>query len=305
MSQSAVVLHGGDDRRRAVWDERENGGLVMQGAERIIVVGRKPTGRLLVAKLEPPSTISVEVPPISAGVESFRVGGHGGQGKKSNVTGLPQATAPLAFAACAPPIFGTFAVSEAAPANSTPQAHAQARYRAKNSEAEQEKARRRMRRLRDNRKQQLRQRESSERLRATPLFARYREHVKLHFKPLYGDRGDPEFMAAWDAYRFGGTPHTREDALFCLKYGTPGAARPPTEAEIERQIFFCLRLTQMNECGLVLDWDSTDDEAAAGYARLEEKVMNYDDDDIEFMMRHAKPPPTFESLSRCTCNAGE
>ncbi|KAJ7106099.1 hypothetical protein C8R43DRAFT_963427 [Mycena crocata] len=164
---------------------------------------------------------------------------------------------------------------------------AQARYRAKNREAEQQKARRRMRVLRDRRA-------SSERLRASPLFEKYRRHVERHLHPIYGNRADPEFMAAWDAFRFRDAPFDRDNARFAVQYSSPVSAAPHKEM-VDRQ------LAELTTCGLKLDLDWDDPAEVAAYEHLSATVGQLDDDSIEFILRHAIPRPTLENLDSCSC----
>ncbi|KAJ7919399.1 hypothetical protein B0H13DRAFT_2320389 [Mycena leptocephala] len=179
-------------------------------------------------------------------------------------------------------------------------AEAQARYRARNREAERERARRRMQQLREGRKDEEMERLDGRRRRSTTiraLFARYRLHVERHLGAVYGDPADPDFEATFDRFRFkGGPPFDREDAIFLLTHATaqPTSA-PPGSEDIER----CL--AQLNRCTLVLDFSWEDPDAVDGYQKLRSSPQVHDDDDIEFMFRHAVPHPTFENMDACSC----
>ncbi|KAJ7720538.1 hypothetical protein B0H16DRAFT_1792742 [Mycena metata] len=187
--------------------------------------------------------------------------------------------------------FSTFHCNPPAP---TQHAVTQSQYRARNAEAERERGRQRMRRLRESRRARA---ASSERLRSTPEFARYRVHVERHRGAVYGWYDtDPAYHAAYDRFRFRQAPHefNREDALFLLHHATP----QPPEQVMEEEIELCL--AQLNRCTLVLEFDWDDPDAAAGWAALEEHrggVLT--DDDIEFMFRHAVPPPTMANMDAC------
>ncbi|KAJ7896174.1 hypothetical protein B0H13DRAFT_2338503 [Mycena leptocephala] len=171
-------------------------------------------------------------------------------------------------------------------------AEAQARYRACHQEMEREKAQRRMQQLRQGRQgeetERIRRQASSELLRSTALFARYRLHVDRHLGAVHGDTADPEFAAAFDHFRFkGGPPFDREDAVFLLTHATAERTSAPLEsADID---------------SLVLDFSWEDPDAVAGYERLRSNPQVHDDVDIEFMFRHAKPRPTFENMDACGC----
>ncbi|KAJ7468407.1 hypothetical protein B0H11DRAFT_1920991 [Mycena galericulata] len=178
-----------------------------------------------------------------------------------------------------------------------PRAEAQARYRARNPERELEKARGRMKRLRDER---LRRRESSEYLRATPLFKRYRLHVQKHRKIIYVDNANPAlFRAQWARFQEkGGPPFDRDDAIFILRHAAENPPGPhPSEEEIGR------RLSELNRCTLVAAIVPDDDEGEAAWERISHEG-DLSDDDVEFLFRRAVPEPTLEGMEACTCLYG-
>ncbi|KAJ7436475.1 hypothetical protein B0H11DRAFT_2256183 [Mycena galericulata] len=209
------------------------------------------------------------------------------------------------FAACVPPsssnefsqssspLFTSFAVNP----TTTPKTRAetQARYCARNREREQEKARERMQRSRDDK---LRRRVSSEQLRASPLFARYRRHVEGHLGTIWCDRANIEMYLARLAHfrESGGPPFDREDAMFLLQHAQPNPPGPiPSEADIVRY------LDELNRCSLVIQIASGDDEEEEMWRRIDRKAADVNDDELEFMFRHAIPAPTFENMDACTC----
>ncbi|KAJ6547266.1 hypothetical protein B0H19DRAFT_1075171 [Mycena capillaripes] len=137
------------------------------------------------------------------------------------------------------PMFTTFSTSP----TKTLHAKAQARYRDRNKETERKKAQLRMRTLHGSRNEEdaspLRK-VSSKRLRSTlivcrALFARYKLHVQKHCDPIYGNLGDPDFLAAFDHFRYSsGPPFDREDAIFLLMHRTSEPAKEtPDEDAIE------------------------------------------------------------------------
>ncbi|KAJ7822845.1 hypothetical protein B0H13DRAFT_2376436 [Mycena leptocephala] len=156
-------------------------------------------------------------------------------------------------------------------------AQAQARYCAKNKEQEQAKARERMHRLRDARREEaeyeLKRKESSDRLRATPLFARYRVHAHTHLTPSFL-HPVKLWMNIWRTF----AGHAR-------------SSRIP-----EDQVAACLG--DLRSHHFRLDFKYTDERAVASYDRCLQGA--FDDDDIEFMLRHEVPTPTMESLSCCS-----
>jgi hypothetical protein len=60
-------------------------------------------------------------------------------------------------------------------------------------------------------------------------------------------------------------------------------------------------LAQLNRCSLVLDFSWDDEEAVAGYWKLRASPQVHDDNNIEFMFRHAVPAPMFENMDACGC----
>ncbi|KAJ7429367.1 hypothetical protein B0H11DRAFT_1945158 [Mycena galericulata] len=175
-----------------------------------------------------------------------------------------------------------------------PRAEAQARYRARNPEREQQKARDRMKHLRAER---LRRRQSSERLRASPIFLRYRLHVHKHRGIIYAEHENPELYRAQLA-RFmekGGPPFDPDDAIFILKHAAENPPGPhPSEEEVER------RLRELNQCILVLNIAPDDTEEEAAWQRISHEG-DVSDDDLEFMFRRAIPEPTLEGMEACAC----
>ncbi|KAF8171733.1 hypothetical protein K438DRAFT_190448 [Mycena galopus ATCC 62051] len=115
----------------------------------------------------------------------------------------------------------------------------QARYRARNQDSERAKARQWMQALRHDKKQNEadahRRRLSSEHLRSSVLFQRYKAHVRHYFGTLSGPESDPHFVAGWDRFRFTTGAFDREDALFVLRYSMP-AVSAPTSEELDRQV---------------------------------------------------------------------
>ncbi|KAJ7441779.1 hypothetical protein B0H11DRAFT_2251838 [Mycena galericulata] len=146
-------------------------------------------------------------------------------------------------------------------------AAAQARYRAKNKDAEQEKARERMARLRESRREaqpELRRTLSSNRLRATPLFALFRAHARAHIAPVLA-RPPP----------------------------TTPVLTPPPRLGVD-EVAACLG-------SLRLDFKYTDPREVDAFDKLlASGGVDLDDDDIEFMLRHAVPAPSTENLACCS-----
>jgi hypothetical protein len=60
-------------------------------------------------------------------------------------------------------------------------------------------------------------------------------------------------------------------------------------------------LSQLNACGLRLELDWNDAADVAGYEKMQQSELDLDDDDLEFMFRHAVPPPSLESMEACRC----
>ncbi|KAJ7749886.1 hypothetical protein B0H16DRAFT_1724776 [Mycena metata] len=131
-----------------------------------------------------------------------------------------------------------------------------------------------------------------------PEFARYREHVERHRGVVYGYLSDPVYRAGFDRFRFkdGAFEFDREDAIFVLQHATPH----PTAEVSEEDITSCL--AQLNHCTLILDLDWNDPDAVAGYEELQWHAgKTLTDEDLEFMFRHAVPPPTMENMEACGC----
>ncbi|KAJ7441780.1 hypothetical protein B0H11DRAFT_1932710 [Mycena galericulata] len=207
------------------------------------------------------------------------------------------ASGPQPTSALPPAASGAVFTSFAASPSKTPNAHAaaQARYRSRNRDREQEQARERMRRTREER---VRRRTSSEQLRASPLFARYRQHVERHGGPLWVNRQDPDlYLAALARFRGkGGPPFDRDDAVFILHHSHPDPPGPvPNDADVDR------RLTELNRCTLVIEIRCDDEEEERTWRRIS-KYTELDDDDLEFIFRRAIPAPTFEAMDGCICH---
>ncbi|KAJ7858432.1 hypothetical protein B0H13DRAFT_2356489 [Mycena leptocephala] len=107
---------------------------------------------------------------------------------------------------------------------------------------------------------------------------------------LYLPATDYTLSAIW-----GGPPFDREDAVFLLTHATAQPTSTPRSEDID------ICLAQLNRCTLVLDFSWEDDHAVAGYWKLRSSPQVHDDDDIEFMFRHAVPRPTFENMDACAC----
>ncbi|KAJ7150420.1 hypothetical protein C8R46DRAFT_1043778 [Mycena filopes] len=194
----------------------------------------------------------------------------------------------------AAPVFTTFPSTDVRPQTANSRALAQARYGARNREAEQECARGRMQRLRDARRDAAQREASSERLRASDVFAEYKRHVGRHTQQLHGEVKDPTYAAAWEAFHLKEPPYNfdREDAVFVLAHGD--GVLSPDEETIEK----CLR--QLNTCTLILEFDWNDDRAVAAYERLgRHQYKALDDEDFEFMFRYSLTPPTLENMAAC------
>ncbi|KAJ7938239.1 hypothetical protein B0H13DRAFT_2301801 [Mycena leptocephala] len=178
-----------------------------------------------------------------------------------------------------PPLFTVFRV------NTNPstenRAQTQARYRVRNLETECAKAR-----LVCN---------ICDRIIA--LFVCYKVHVEHHLGVVYNDPSDAEFEAVFNEFRFKGSlPFNRDDTVFLLTHAKPQTTNtPPSSTEIED----CL--AQLNRCSLVLDFSWDDEEAVAGYWKLRASPQVHDDNNIEFMFRHAVPAPMFENMDACGC----
>ncbi|KAF8169322.1 hypothetical protein K438DRAFT_1774337 [Mycena galopus ATCC 62051] len=187
------------------------------------------------------------------------------------------------------PLFTTFHLNTPGPASS--RAAAQARYRGRHQDEERAKAGQWMQALRHSKKQ-----EAGNALRRvwsnagdSELFLRYKNHVQRHFGTLSGSEEDPEYMAAWNRFRFTRGDFDQEDTLFVLKYSKP-AVLAPTSAEVHR----CLG--ELNNYTLTFDFDWENAEDFAAYDRLTLSAC-LDDEDFEFMFRHAVPSPTMQNTS--------
>ncbi|KAF7343815.1 hypothetical protein MSAN_01962500 [Mycena sanguinolenta] len=175
-------------------------------------------------------------------------------------------------------------------------AEAQARYRARNQDAERAKARLR----KPARRKQEFGMSSAQDLRTSEIFQRFKEHVRRHYLPFCGRPTDPDFMRGWERFRFKDGPSLlcdREDAVFILKYGgTSLRESTPSAEEIDR----CL--AKLNSCtlGLVFDWE--DKAAVHGYERIAaRRFAALEEEDFEFMFHHAVPTPTMENMNSCDC----
>ncbi|KAJ7865992.1 hypothetical protein B0H13DRAFT_2352733 [Mycena leptocephala] len=211
-----------------------------------------------------------------------------------------QIAAPPSTLPAATPIFSQFSTAgEQVLQSGSARAQVQARYRAKNKEQEQAKARERMHRLRDARREEaeyeLKWKESSDRLRATPLFARYRVHAHTHLTPIFFAPGETvdEYMEGYDRMRYSDGNFDEQDAVWHLRHSpdTLGLQEFP-----EDQVAACLG--DLRSHHFRLDFKYTDERAVASYDRCLQGA--FDDDDIEFMLRHEVPTPTMESLSCCS-----
>ncbi|KAF8137964.1 hypothetical protein K438DRAFT_1996546 [Mycena galopus ATCC 62051] len=189
------------------------------------------------------------------------------------------------------PLFMSFSLKPTTAPGS--RAAAQACYRQRNQESERAKARQRMQALcrdqKQNQAEALRQQLSSERLRSSELFQRYKVHVQHHFGTLSGQESDPQFMAGWERFRFTSGAFDRQDALFVLHYGIP-AVLAPTPDEVER----CLAQLNGYTMTLDLDWENAEDVEAYDRITLS-NLSALGDDDFEFMFRHTLPAPTMEN----------
>ncbi|KAF8164053.1 hypothetical protein K438DRAFT_1775751 [Mycena galopus ATCC 62051] len=99
---------------------------------------------------------------------------------------------------------------------------------------------------------------------------------------------DPDYMAGWNCFRFTWGDFDRQNALFVLKYSTP-AVLAPTSEEVDR----CLG--QLNKYTLTFDFDWENIEDVAAYDRLT-RSTRLDDEDFEFMFRHAVLSPMMENM---------
>ncbi|KAF8192327.1 hypothetical protein K438DRAFT_1970133 [Mycena galopus ATCC 62051] len=162
------------------------------------------------------------------------------------------------------PLFTSFHLNSTAPAGT--RAAAQARYRERHQDSECAKAHQRMQALRQAKKQDV---------------------AKHHFGTLSESERDPEYMVGWNRFRFTRGDFDRQNTLFVLKYSTP-AVLAPTSDEVDR----CLGELNNYTLTFDLDWENAEDVEA--YDRLTLNAF-LDDNDVEFMFRHAVPSPTIEN----------
>ncbi|KAJ7436474.1 hypothetical protein B0H11DRAFT_1936670 [Mycena galericulata] len=200
---------------------------------------------------------AVEILPVRGRAQNFGLWGFVAQRGHSGGSYL----CPMSSTQPAGKVPGSFFIAFAAVPQSAsqpnPHAQAQARYRTRNKVVEQEKARARMSRLRGARRDdaaiELRRKKSSEKLRATPLFAIYRAHARHHLAPLLANSGDE----------------------------TP---QPEVWAEVDRE----LGVDEVAAClgNFQLVFKITDARAVASFDKMLVSGADLDDDDIEFMLRH-------------------
>ncbi|KAJ6512447.1 hypothetical protein C8R45DRAFT_1152112 [Mycena sanguinolenta] len=202
------------------------------------------------------------------------------------------------------PLFSSFSTGLVCTPGSC--AKAQARYRARNQESERAKARQCTQDLRSQKqKERLRREQSSERLRSTALFACYKLHVRHHMGSFCGRTSDPEFMRAWERFRYAdGLPtFNSEDALFLWKYDAPTPCDDiPSAEEIERS------LAELRNCVLFLEFDWNNEEDVVAYDHIIfGGLAEMQEEHFEFMFFHAVPAPTMEKLDSLmrTCEEEE
>ncbi|KAJ6494920.1 hypothetical protein DFH09DRAFT_1104038 [Mycena vulgaris] len=173
-------------------------------------------------------------------------------------------------------------------------ASSQSRYRARNSELEKTKARERMRRLRENRttekEEQLRRRNSSQKLRASKTFAAFREYVTRFMMWVRTDDEDPQDVAAYNEFLYGLTQTqpgemTERELMFLYTHVNP---RPTTSLDEFRQ--------HVREHFFYVVIANEDQDALTAYAQFiknntpsASRVLS--DDDLEFLFRHVSPAP--------------
>ncbi|KAJ7438646.1 hypothetical protein B0H11DRAFT_2254459 [Mycena galericulata] len=190
----------------------------------------------------------------------------------------PPSTKLLLPATTSSPLFTSFSISPTKPDAGC--ARNQARYREKHKEREQEKARLRMQRLRsgDKKAHDMIRAMSSEEVRASALFARYRIYLQRHALKVFCDTSDMQaWEASWDRFSSrDGPPFDRQDAAFLLRHSHPNFHAPaPTDAEIDKEG----------------EWR----------AILKRSPPGSNDDDLEWIFRHAVPAPRFEDMDACSC----
>lgn len=62
-------------------------------------------------------------------------------------------------------------------------------------------------------------------------------------------------------------------------------------------------LDQLNRCTLALVFDWEDINCVRAWSKIDGRPAGapLDDDDLEFMFRHADPSPTFDNMDACGC----
>ncbi|KAJ6453452.1 hypothetical protein DFH09DRAFT_1351270 [Mycena vulgaris] len=163
-----------------------------------------------------------------------------------------------------------------------------------NSELEKTKAHERMRRLRENRttekEEQLRRRNSSQKLRASKTFAAFREYVTRFMMWVRTDDEDPQDVAAYNEFLYGLTQTqpgemTERELMFLYTHVNP---RPTTSLDEFRQ--------HVREHFFYVVIANEDQDALTAYAQFiknntpsASRVLS--DDDLEFLFRHVSPAP--------------
>ncbi|KAJ7429709.1 hypothetical protein B0H11DRAFT_1944315 [Mycena galericulata] len=208
----------------------------------------------------------------------------------------PPSTKLLLPATTSSPLFTSFSISPTKP--DAGRARNQARYREKHKEREQEKARLRMQCLRsgDKKAHDMIRAMSSEEVRASALFARYRIYLQRHALKVFCDTSDMQaWEASWDRFSSrDGPPFDRQDAAFLLRHSHPNFHAPaPTDAEID------VRLERLNTCDPIVEY--TPEEEGEWRAILKRSPPGSNDDDLEWIFRHAVPAPRFEDMDACSC----
>ncbi|KAJ7606994.1 hypothetical protein DFH06DRAFT_1347768 [Mycena polygramma] len=196
----------------------------------------------------------------------------------------------------------------------TARAQAQAAYRARNREAERDKARLRMRERREEEKARLEDQRtplerdpSSSALRSSAVFARYRQHIKHHSIVIHGDPTDSDYVHGYErcnakCWPRGGEDHPpnqidREDAKFLLQRASAERrVSTPEPLEIDQY------LDKLGRCRFLVgfDWDEGVPSQPLWYVRP--AYDEYNDDNVEFMWRHAVPQPTIAAMDACGCS---
>ncbi|KAJ7496073.1 hypothetical protein B0H11DRAFT_1910336 [Mycena galericulata] len=175
-------------------------------------------------------------------------------------------------------------------------ADAQARYRARNLEAERAKGRNRMRRLRQNKAATSDLQTASQRLRASKTFAAFRERVLSYPLWITTDDDKPDDFA--DYQRFitkiahpspTGVALDDEEVDFLYRHVTPS---PRTTFAAFREF--------VHENIFWLQVDDNDPDDVAAYETFiannsPRTVLEMSDDDIEFLFHHITPEPEEET----------